>query len=312
MREHSFRAFLVGLMALAPVLGGADGGCSNDVPIGQDPPRGDGGQSVRCGDTTCGAGEVCCNPSCGICTPPGGACTTQICEGPSCTDTMNGIRRLIVAHRACEADADCTTVNVSCLPSSNCTGNLFVNRDLDQQTLAELTRELNTCVNGDPDIGCPVCLRLDPPPACIDNVCQPASELPPGPGPCAGKACGETCSNCVDGQPCRAIGETCDANGQCGGPVPCRAPTDPCAGKACGDTCSNCVDGQPCRAVLEFCDANGQCGGPVSCRAPTDPCAGKACGDECSTCVPGKPCLAIQQFCDAKGVCSSSYPPACR
>lgn len=33
----------------------------------------------KCGETTCGAGMVCCNASCGICTPPGGACTQQIC-----------------------------------------------------------------------------------------------------------------------------------------------------------------------------------------------------------------------------------------
>lgn len=34
---------------------------------------------MRCGDTVCSGGTVCCNASCGICTPPGGACTQQIC-----------------------------------------------------------------------------------------------------------------------------------------------------------------------------------------------------------------------------------------
>ncbi len=38
---------------------------------------GDGG--VRCGDRTCGAGLVCCNPSCGICTPPGVGCIRLAC-----------------------------------------------------------------------------------------------------------------------------------------------------------------------------------------------------------------------------------------
>lgn len=33
-----------------------------------------------CGSRTCGAGEVCCNASCGICTPPDGFCTQQACE----------------------------------------------------------------------------------------------------------------------------------------------------------------------------------------------------------------------------------------
>lgn len=33
-----------------------------------------------CGAKTCGAGQVCCNASCGICTEPGGFCTQQVCE----------------------------------------------------------------------------------------------------------------------------------------------------------------------------------------------------------------------------------------
>lgn len=40
-------------------------------------PTGDGGD--RCGDVTCGAGQVCCNASCGICTPPDGACIQIAC-----------------------------------------------------------------------------------------------------------------------------------------------------------------------------------------------------------------------------------------
>lgn len=40
----------------------------------------------RCGtdeagnEVICGAGEFCCNESCGICAPLGGACTQQFCE----------------------------------------------------------------------------------------------------------------------------------------------------------------------------------------------------------------------------------------
>ena len=33
----------------------------------------------RCGATTCTAGEVCCNASCGICAAPGVACTAVVC-----------------------------------------------------------------------------------------------------------------------------------------------------------------------------------------------------------------------------------------
>lgn len=37
-------------------------------------------RSTPCGDNTCGAGEFCCNASCGVCAPLGGACTQQVCE----------------------------------------------------------------------------------------------------------------------------------------------------------------------------------------------------------------------------------------
>ncbi len=34
-----------------------------------------------CGDTVCGAGDYCCNASCGICAPIGGSCTQEFCGG---------------------------------------------------------------------------------------------------------------------------------------------------------------------------------------------------------------------------------------
>ena len=37
------------------------------------------GQAEACGDSVCGAGEVCCNASCGICTPPDGVCIQVVC-----------------------------------------------------------------------------------------------------------------------------------------------------------------------------------------------------------------------------------------
>jgi hypothetical protein len=38
-------------------------------------------QPERCGASACGAGEYCCNESCGICSVVGGSCTQQSC-GP--------------------------------------------------------------------------------------------------------------------------------------------------------------------------------------------------------------------------------------
>jgi hypothetical protein len=35
--------------------------------------------TTPCGASSCGAGEYCCNESCGICAPEGGVCTQQFC-----------------------------------------------------------------------------------------------------------------------------------------------------------------------------------------------------------------------------------------
>lgn len=37
-------------------------------------------EGTPCGSNTCGAGQVCCNASCGICTEPGGFCIQLACE----------------------------------------------------------------------------------------------------------------------------------------------------------------------------------------------------------------------------------------
>jgi hypothetical protein len=37
---------------------------------------------VTCGSNVCGAGEYCCNASCGICAPEGGGCIQMVCEEP--------------------------------------------------------------------------------------------------------------------------------------------------------------------------------------------------------------------------------------
>lgn len=39
-----------------------------------------GSTGEACGPTTCAAGQVCCNSSCGICTAPGDFCTMQVCD----------------------------------------------------------------------------------------------------------------------------------------------------------------------------------------------------------------------------------------
>jgi hypothetical protein len=57
------------------------------------------GGGEKCGNSVCGAGLECCNPSCGICVPPGGACTQQLCDPPTAQ---------------CRTDADCRAFSFMC------------------------------------------------------------------------------------------------------------------------------------------------------------------------------------------------------
>jgi hypothetical protein len=64
-----------------------------------------------CGDNTCGAGEYCCNASCGICAPEGGACIQIACE-PLCHDVCEEGDALATtcgdcAATVCAADPYC-------------------------------------------------------------------------------------------------------------------------------------------------------------------------------------------------------------
>lgn len=45
-----------------------------------DSARRPGGDGVACGSVTCGAGQVCCNASCGICTAPDMSCIQLACD----------------------------------------------------------------------------------------------------------------------------------------------------------------------------------------------------------------------------------------
>jgi hypothetical protein len=63
---------------------------------------------VPCGNTVCGAGEYCCNPSCSTCAQKTGGCTQQVCE-PTTACTINA---------DCRVEADyCTGCNCRALPS---------------------------------------------------------------------------------------------------------------------------------------------------------------------------------------------------
>lgn len=88
--------------------------------------------------------------------------------------------------------------------------------------------------------------------------------------PCAGKACGATCSVCPPSDStCNETADlkTCDAVGLCrSGGVACTdastPPYDPCEGKTCGSSCTQCPPTDPTcveTAVLKACNKERKC-----------------------------------------------------
>jgi hypothetical protein len=70
-----------------------------------------------CGDNVCGAGEYCCNESCGICAPEGGGCIKLFCQpepeptpAPSCAGNCGGA----APDKSCYCDAACTQYGDCC------------------------------------------------------------------------------------------------------------------------------------------------------------------------------------------------------
>ncbi|HVY44638.1 MAG TPA: hypothetical protein VHB21_02115 [Minicystis sp.] len=88
---------LVGVTFLgaACTAAGPDDPGSDTDPIVTEPGHMAGGKHhhhVQCGDTTCGADEICCSESCSICGPKGGVCPDVACapQGVPCGDTTCG------------------------------------------------------------------------------------------------------------------------------------------------------------------------------------------------------------------------------
>jgi hypothetical protein len=99
---------------------------------------------------------------------------------------------------------------------------------------------------------------------------------PPAPfDPCAGKACGDVCFPCPNGDPscggaiadtffCDALGACTTRTGSCSG----GGSYVPCAGKTCGQSCTLCApDDTSCResAIAKTCGGDAGC---FTCTAP--------------------------------------------
>ena len=160
--------------------------------------------------------------------------------------------------------------------------------------------------------------------------------------PCAGRACGEACTQCDPADPnCVETEEVkaCDQDGTChGGPVSC-GPTDSgvvypscgtdqtsggsCAGRDDQPTPECCLgDGTFLRCSYEVCTNSipGNCSGSWQPVPGSDacggyqPCAGKSCGDSCAVCDPADPnCVetADVKACDPSGECVSAGGVEC-
>jgi hypothetical protein len=123
------RALLLACIATAPLLGGADGGCSNDDPVSiggdeRDAGTGGGGHDPSgepCGPTHCSAGLECCNESCGICAAPGEGCIAVGCVDPCGAQPAAGVGAcdLHLGYRwngsTCESLGGCSCEGPACI-----------------------------------------------------------------------------------------------------------------------------------------------------------------------------------------------------
>jgi hypothetical protein len=302
---------LLGLISVLGILAGCE-------PI-MSPPREDAGSAgttgpVACGPTTCGAGKVCCNESCGICTAPGGVCIQLACENPcNLADCASGTTCKVV-----RGEATCVPV-VDPAPPTSCAAVTCLVGDV-----CEETPEGAKCVpggSGNPPLTCASVLCI------VGTTCE---ETPNGPqcvpngggSSCAVTLCptGTYCDDisgtakCIKAPSCRGTvcprGEHCELQ-----PVQCiRAPCpaqpacvpddvdpvkDPCAAVRCraGTHCQVtpivCIT-TPCDPIVECVPnvAGGQCGGNT-CSAGQF-----CCNPSCGICAP-KGGACTEQFCGA-------------
>lgn len=225
--------------------------------LGGEVDLGDDSTELRQGE---GAYEPCndktCGDRCTLCDPTDSDCVE--------TDDL----------KFCDANADCTGERPTCDAGVEC-GTVICEAG-------------QVCCNE----SCGIC--TEPGGACEDMYC--GGEGSGNEDPCAGKACGDECSNCAPGEPCRTVLEFCDADGVCGGDAACDGGEyDPCEGKSCGEACSLCDPAdRSCVETtdLKACDAGGRCvsGGVPECdkgACQAGDTRTDVCGNVCD-CVEGR------------------------
>jgi hypothetical protein len=144
----SRRRVLRGLMAAA--VGGLGVGSLRRGAQAQETPL-SGGEA--CGGVICGAGDYCCNESCGICAPLGGFCTAQFCgevPGEPCNQVTCG-----------PGEFCCNWSCSTCAPAGGaCTDQFCMDDGLTAGTLVVTTDALNYRTG--PGLGAAIIMVLAP------------------------------------------------------------------------------------------------------------------------------------------------------
>ncbi|HEY8945017.1 MAG TPA: BPTI/Kunitz-type proteinase inhibitor domain-containing protein [Polyangiaceae bacterium] len=207
MRLLSARGMSFGCVLLAPLLAGADGGCSGGrVPIGGDAgsagatngTAGDAGRATFGGSPSGTAGRGAAGSSTA---GRGSAGSGNTGGNPECSTEQADVEAFLAENKTCRARSDCRTAYVGCgVTEDGCTGTVYLNNEADLDQLNHLRVHLLACTGGE---GCVQCDRASPEATCINGQCAP-----------------ETLQSCTTQE--RALLDFIDANKACETDSDCR------------------------------------------------------------------------------------------
>jgi len=172
-----------------------------------------------CGNSVCGSGEFCCNPSCGICAPFGGACTEQACHP--------------CGHSECDAGASLESSCSSCA-TKVCNADPFCCNNAWDSLCVQQAGQLcnNTCAP-------------PPPPACTHDECKEGQALELGCSSCATDVCNQDAFCCDNAWDALCVTQATQLCNTCAPPPP--PPPPSCAHSECSEgavleaNCSSCA-----------------------------------------------------------------------
>ncbi|HSU42132.1 MAG TPA: hypothetical protein VLJ38_21275 [Polyangiaceae bacterium] len=227
------------------------------------------GGSAECTkDTDCPKSLVACQ----LCADGSSACPWAHCDAGQCTAGID-----TCPATECKVDDDCPKSKALCqLCADGSSACPWAHCDAGQCTAGIDTCPATECkVDGDcPKSQAPCQLCADGSSACPwahcnAGQCTAGIDTCPAPtDPCAGKACGDVCTTCTNGQGCLTVVMYCDANLTCQVSQPVCAKTSCTADTDCAPDNNICVDqiGGPGPAQGFECATRQPCGS-------ADPCA---------------------------------------